>query len=300
MSDKPARKGIFMKITSQGALLVFFCLILYTPFGICQTKTEQAKNKLDSAYTEKKTDREQSSTEKKHKHKNSHNEDGSVSSCFGDMIGDIFVEMFKVSFHALLNIPLSFDEDSPLAAQPVYYNKYPYQDDFAGGIRTTEQYDPLRLQTQISVGRNYLDHLTTLNLDGTLHFYGWATRVGYKYIDEKKAPFGINYFSGKIERKSMAFQFMDMGFSAGFGLIDIDNTGYGGLELGYNLELFPIKAFSLTFNPNIMFYNNRLISNIVTSINYHYRSYYLGAGYTFFAIAGVRFDTIQIRAGKYF
>jgi hypothetical protein len=277
-------------------VMLFCYLLLFAAVVFCQTKTEEAKKRLDN-------DRPRQKTENNEKEKTSDGEeekDDDGDDFFWSCLGTGVLNIFKVSTHLLFNIPYSFDEEAPLEAQPVFYNKYPYQDNRNNCFRTYNQGDSLRFQIHFAIGDNFKDHFYTWNVNGIIHFYGWALRSGYKTIDEQGAPSAIKYFSIKIERKSLAFNFMDMGFSAGYGNINISDNNYGGIEFGYNLELFLIRPLSLVINPNIMFYKSHSIKTITAAMNYHYQSYYLGIGYDPLNIAGINFNNFQMRIGKYF
>ncbi|MEJ2544650.1 MAG: hypothetical protein P8Y99_11335, partial [Calditrichaceae bacterium] len=253
---------------------------------LSQSKTDEAKDKLD------KTGDKTSTTDKK-----SSDDDDESEESFGSEVAGFFFGLFLKGFGGIFfNIPLG--EDFP--TQNIYYYKYPYSSADNNSFRNADSGGSVLTQTSFSLGRSFEDPFNSYALASNLNFYGWALKIKYRFVDEFNASNTLQYFSGKLERKSRAFNNMDMGDGLGVDKIKIGNDNYTGLSLGYNLDIFFKYNFSLNFNPNVMFYNGETIPDFITSVNYHKKKYYFGLEYERLNIIGVVFNSLSFRSGLYF
>ena len=258
-------------------------------FAFGQSKTEEAKEKLDKGKKESKKSNDS--------HDDSEDEEDDSDGFFDVLFWEVSKGFAYISF----NLPVSVDEETPPASQYVAYNKYPYEYGGNNSFRTSEtDGNTFRFQLQFALGHNSIDDMNSQEGRGVAHYKSWAFRLNYKYLKELKAPYPIRNFLFMAERKSMSFSFMDMGFLAGYNLIRIGEDNYNGFAMGYNLEIFPVKPVSVNFNPNITFYETNEIVSWITGINLHVQSYYVGLEYNIFKIAGVEFNHAQLKIGKYF
>lgn len=275
--------------------LIIVFLLLLSPGLFAQSKTEKAKEAMDEE--KKKTEQQDS---KKDSDESSDDSEDSGNLLFDLIFSPLFEFTIKTSAHLMLNIPITVAEEE-WPAQDVSYCAFPYQQDSANSFRTgAGSGSPYLLQTQFGWGENTHDDFYTWSINGVLHYSGWALRARYKYLNEKPAPYAIQLYTMKIERKSRSFSFMDMGFNLGVEDLRLGETDYFGFAIGYNLDIFPFRPFSLNFKPNVMFYQDKQVYSTGISLNVHVQRFYSGIEYELLKVAGVEFSNLQFRIGTYF
>jgi len=182
-----------MKINTLIKILLL--MIITTTFVYGQSKTEDAKKKLDKNKNEsgKQTDKD--------------NDDDDYGDDYeDDGFTDLLVSEFSLRFFCIgFNIPYLINEEDS-ASQFVSYNKYPYQQFRNNSFRTSLIENKLyRFQLHFAIGHNSKDNISTQAIRGTAHYKSWALRLNYKYLKELKAPYPIQNVLFMIERKSMTF-----------------------------------------------------------------------------------------------
>jgi len=273
--------------------MIYLVLFLFCSNLLFAQKTEDAKKNLDDDKKE-----EQKKDTSSHSTKNSSSaasySSPSESSLASAILWPIAEWTCVGVTHIAFNIPFGDD----LQLQPVRYARYPFESGNHIGLRT-ETGQELRLEMALAYGQNFNDNFSDLGLRAALHYRGWALRGRFKYVNEEISKYTINYYSAAIERKSKAFEFMDMGISGGYGLMNISDGRYDGFLLGFNLELFIIKPISFFYKPDVLFYKDKTITTTTFGGNVHFTNYYVGLSYEKFKIAGEPFNNFRILLGLY-
>ncbi len=266
-----------MKQIHFGLILLLLCTMSFS-----QTKTEDAKKKLDS--------QDEETTEA---------ETGDNENGFDNFCSEIFFDLF-MEIAGQLAFNYSFAEHQNL--QPVYYIQYPYVTGESSGIRTHLPGSNTSFQAGISTGYNYEDELSNFSAGADYHFNGWAVRARIKYLKESGAPYGIYYGLLKIERKAVAFSFLDMGSSMGLGNLRMEGDNYPGFIMGFNLEVFPVKPVSIVFRPGVLFPfdSPSQITDTIIGLNFHFNESYIGIHQNYFSISDIEFTSTNVKFGYYF
>ncbi len=267
---------------------LLFVLILAGTMVLGQTKTEKAKEELDSddPDTENTTNSESSN---------------GGGSCLGSFLDESCIgSLIEISLRLGFQFAVNYDFDNYVAIQPVWYN-YPFQLVNNPSIRSRFSGVPRLFQTTLAFGGGYDDALTNLTAKADWHLSGWALRFKYQYLQEQGAPYPIHYFYALVERKSAIFENCDMGISNGLGQLELDGKHYPGFLIGYNLEIFIKKPVSVFFQPRVFFLVNADDTVLDRSLGFrlHHDNNYLELRWNRFSVAAIPFNTIQLALGKY-
>jgi len=259
-----------------------------------ESQTEKAKKELDNAANDSDQETE--------------NNDEDDESCSSSCLGFILDPFFRISVAYLFNLNTigEYSEgngtaDNGIELENITDQDYPYQSEeyFCFTTRNTPTGRCFITDTSASLGTGVDHNLTTVISDVNLHYNGWALRNRYRYLDEENAPYPIHSYHVRIERKSLASNYHDAGVSIGIGNIEINNKNYTGFSLGHNLEIFPFKPLSVSVVGNTMLYKNKQIYEINGDLRLHLHRFSVGAGYDYYSIAGIEFNTIHLKIGLY-
>lgn len=262
-------------------MLVLSVNLLY---GEDDTQTDKAKDELDKA--------KDTTNESSHHHHHHHDEDEQTCTdmLFGPVVNLIGSYLFN----------LDFEEDYPVTYQKVTYLVYPYYDDnFCHVIRDTRSGKKFMTDFSLSqgIGTSYKMNSTIMDVD--INLSEWAVRNRIRHLKEEKATSAVDTYSLCLERKSIASDFHDSGVSLGIGRIKIDDSIYTGPIVAHNLEIFPVKPVSISLKSQAMFYKNKQIYDVDTSIRYHFKRVYTGISFDYYSIARVEFNTLNLKLGLY-
>ena len=272
----------------RNILRLLFILILTGTVILGQTKTEKAKEELESddPDTENTTNSESSN---------------GGGSCIGSLVDDSCIgSLVEITLRIGFQVAINFDFDNYTAIQPVWYN-YPFQQVDNTSIRSRFSGVPSLFQTTLAYGGGYDDAITNLTAKGDWHLSGWALRFKYQYLQEQGAPYPIHYYNALVERKSAIVENCDMGISTGFGQLELDGKRYPGFLLGYNLEIFIKKPVSVFIQPSVFFPANADDTVLDRNLGFriHHNTNYLEVRWNRFSVAAIPFNTIQLALGKY-
>ncbi|MDI6401258.1 hypothetical protein QLX67_04570 [Balneolaceae bacterium ANBcel3] len=182
------------------------------------------------------------------------------------------------------------------------YNPYPYQHTQSQGIRNFEE----------AGRRGVWDAQATFSLPQTSVAMSqlsarikrnqryWGFILGYEYMKEEKAPFGIHQGEYLAERK---FRFMpngDGGLQFGMRSIHMDGDAYVGPSLGVQVEVFPFRPFSLGYMGNATHTKHADVINHELHLGIHIHSSRFFFRQRWLNIGGIHFRTLTAGAGLYF
>ena len=269
-------------------LRLVFVLILAGTVVLGQSKTEKAKEELES---------NDSDTENTAHSESSNGDD----SCIGSLIDDSCIgSLVELMLRMVFQVAINYDFENYVTIQPVWYN-YPFQSADNTSIRSRFSGVPTLFQTTMAFGGGYDDALTNLTAKGDWHLSGWALRFKYQYLREQGAPYPIHYYYALVERKSVIFENCDMGISTGAGQLELDGKRYLGFLIRYNLEIFIRKPVSVFIQPSVFFPANAddTVLDRNLGFRFHHNTNYLEVSWNRFSVAAIPFNTIQLALGKY-
>ncbi|MCF7918304.1 MAG: hypothetical protein K9N06_00140 [Candidatus Cloacimonetes bacterium] len=262
-------------------IIITFIIIFTLGFAYAETKTEEAHNKLKNA-----------GSYEEQEHTNSHH--------WQDEEEDDFWEVISYYWFCLSFNFNPFGGEPGFALQRVRYNPQPYNYMRSQGHRNSvsNRYTLLNLDT--AYGTGITEDTQSILSQAKWNFGSFALNFKYKLIDEDDAPYKISYYSIMLERKSAVLPFFDAGFSSGYDKIGFGDDYYEGFSLGYNLEIYPLRPFSLKFQPGIMFHKDITIIDVISELRIHHGHLYIGFGHNYFDIDSTIFRSLMFHIGVFF
>jgi hypothetical protein len=252
---------------------VVLILVLFASTAMAQSRTEEAKKRLDGESSSK---------------------DVSLALTVLEITLEFMPEFFYFR-------PIFADE------QPLRYNAHPYARDTHGftmkGIRdfsgeeTRKTLFQANLNTSMPQGTLAMEQYAG---DLKWHIRAWALQTRYEYLREAIAPYGIHQFNFDIERKFRFFTTGDAGFFVGVRSVWMGGDTYVGPEAGTNFELYPFEPLSLRFTTSAAAMQYGLVTNQELGIGIHRDQLRFSLSHRWLNIIGVPFRTISAGVGVYF
>ncbi|MBP3193326.1 hypothetical protein [Natronogracilivirga saccharolytica] len=213
------------------------------------------------------------------------------------------VQAARIAWHIGIDVMPAFfyfqpiEEDEP----KLRYNRHPYQDPQFSGIRNFDDgYSGLwDIQGTFSLPQTSRA-MQQVSATVKRNIGYWSLSAGYEYLKEDAAPYPIHQGQFLIGRKFRFHPKGDGGLQFGMRTLQLDGDYYPGPDIGVNLEMFPLRPFSIGYQGNWTYTRFADVINHQLDLGIHLSSSRVFFRYRWLDIGGIKFDTLTAGYGIYF
>jgi hypothetical protein len=273
-------------------IVIIFSLFLFSELN-AQTKTEEAKEKLDN---EKEITKEEENRENTNQLT-----DVKKTSFFDSLLSNIVISTvtlpLNVLSHFIFNTNLEVG-DTKYKSLNTNYDSYPYQK--FNGMRTSHfRTKKFISEIQFFSGSDFTDIIRS-ELFYRFHLYDNSIFFKYSYLYEKNAPLPIHEIQFSYQRKARLPVGIDGGIFLGYKNYMFGSNSYKGFNYGAQFEFYPVNPLSFQIAYDGTIYKNSILTNLNIQSRYHFEDNAIAFTFNKSNIIDVHFNTFSVGFIKYF